>query len=254
MIPLAFKDNFSRQAALYAQFRPVYSPELYAYLASLTLAHELAWDCGTGNGQAALSLAQFYARVVATDPSPQQLSHCRPHERVSYRVEQAEHTDLAAHSADLVTAATALHWFHFEAFYAEVRRVLKPGGVLAAWAYGVPTLTPAVDAVVRRLHDVTLDPYWQPENRLIDSGYATIPFPFQHIPSPVFSYEKPLNRLDLLGYLNTWSATQRFLSAEGYNPTEQVAQELQVIWPDAATQHVATWKLVLKVGRVSDAR
>lgn len=245
-----FKDNFSKQSAAYARFRPTYPPELFAYLASLTPAHDLAWDCGTGNGQAALGLADYYAQVYATDPSEQQIAHARPHERVRYRVQQAEAPTLDDHSVDLVTVAQALHWFRFDAFYAAVKRVLKPGGIFAAWAYGLPSVTPAVDVLINRFHHETVDAFWQPENRLIEKEYRTIPFPFEELPAPPFLMRKELTLADVTGLLRSWSAVQRYIDAHGTDPVNGLEPELARAWGNPQEAKTATWKLILKTGRV----
>src|ERR1043165_5287441 len=126
----AFKDHFSTQSQDYARYRPDYPPSLFQWLASLTSAHALAWDVGTGSGQAALALADHYRRVVATDAAEAQLRHAVAHERVTYKGMPAENTDLGNASVDLVTVAQALHWFDFDRFYREVQRVLRPGGLI----------------------------------------------------------------------------------------------------------------------------
>jgi SAM-dependent methyltransferase len=244
-----FKDNFSKQSDLYVKHRPHYPAELYGYLSSLSPEHELAWDCGTGNGQAAIGLAEYYKQVVATDPSEQQIRNCLPHPKVIYHVEKAEASSLASGSADLLTIANALHWFDFDAFYTEVRRVLKPNGVIAAWAYGTPSVSPQVDKILLHYHDVTLNDYWQTENRYVEKGYQTIPFPFVAINTPQFSCERSMNLQDFIGFLNTWSATQRFISKNQHNPTEQVQNELQKVWQDPLEEKTVTWNLVLKAGR-----
>lgn len=245
-----FKDNFSKQADLYVKYRPHYPRELYAYLSSLTPAHTLVWDCGTGNGQAAIGLAELYDNVIATDPSEKQIANCLPHPKVSYRIEKAEASSLASHSADLLTIANALHWFDFGAFYAEARRVVKPGGVIAAWAIGTPAVSPDIDTIVQHYHDITLNDFWQAENRLVEKKYTTIPFPFKQVSAPEFTCTRSLNLPDFIGFLNTWSATQRFIEKKGYNPTEQVLKELQNVWGEAADQKMLRWELILKVGRV----
>jgi methylase of polypeptide subunit release factors len=72
-----FKDHFSRHAADYAKFRPRYPNELFAYLASISPSHERAWDCATGNGQAAGALAAKFHSVIATDGSAKQIENAR---------------------------------------------------------------------------------------------------------------------------------------------------------------------------------
>src|SRR5215510_2448281 len=100
---MSFADHFSKQATDYAKYRPGYPRELFEWLRSLTTQHRLAWDVGTGNGQAAVELAEFFEHVVPTDPSAEQIANAKRHPRVAYGVRPAEMSDLAAASADLVT-------------------------------------------------------------------------------------------------------------------------------------------------------
>lgn len=245
-----FTDNFSKQAAIYARYRPHYPVELFDFLASITPAHDLVWDAGTGNGQAAVALAERYNAVVATDPSAEQIKHAAAHERVAYRVEPAETPTLATGAADLVTVANAMHWFMLDRFYDEVRRVLKPGGIIAAWAYAVPAISPAVDKIIRHLHDVTLDSFWVYENRLVEQEYRTIPFPFEEISAPSFVSTRQFMLDDVISYLDTWSATQKYMAANGVSPTAPLWEELAAVWGNASDAKRVMWKLVMKVGRV----
>src|ERR1043166_7452409 len=157
-----FQDHFSGHAADYRAFRPTYPPELFAFLAALAPARELAWDCGTGSGQAAVPLAAHFARVFATDASAEQLANAERHPKVEYVVAPAEKCPLPDASADLVPVAPALHWFDHDRFYAEVRRVAKPGALFAATCYYKPSVNSEVDPVLRRWEDF-IRPYWTPE-------------------------------------------------------------------------------------------
>ena len=186
---MSFKDHFSTQAATYAKARPTYPPALFAELARLAPGRTLAWDAGTGNGQAAVALAAQFERVVATEPSAAQLAQAVPHERVTYTQSAELAPGIADGTADIVTAAQAAHWFDLKIFYPEVRRVLRPGGLLAVWNYGMWTITPAVDALVERFYNGTVGPYWPPERRFVQEAYATIPFPFRGFPAPVFEID-----------------------------------------------------------------
>lgn len=244
-----FKDHFSRQAATYQQSRPTYPPALFAYLAGIVPGHELAWDCGTGNGQSAIGLAEHFMQVIATDPSAQQVAYAIPHERVRYRVEPAEQSSLPDHAADLVTVAQALHWFDWEKFYAEVKRVLKPGGIIAAWAYGLPEISAGLDQLVRHFHDEIVGPFWQAENRLIENGYATIPFPFDMLPAPDLYIRKTYAINELPGWLRSWSATQRYIDRNGHDPVELLIPDLLDAWGDKSIRQTFSWKLILKAGR-----
>jgi ubiquinone/menaquinone biosynthesis C-methylase UbiE len=206
---LHFKDFFSKHSATYSQFRPTYPEELFKYLYSITKEHELAWDCGTGNGQTARSLVNYFNHVVASDPSEQQIKNAIPHPKISYHVERAEKSTLKDSSVDLITCSQSLHWFEFNKYYAEVRRVLKPTGIIAAWIYKIPVITPEVDDLFLYFHNEVIGEFWQEENRMVERGYADLPFPFEEINSPSFQIQKEYTFNTLIGFMNTWSALQR---------------------------------------------
>lgn len=133
---MSFIDLFSGHAQLYAAARPTYPDQLIAEIAALAPAREQAWDAGTGNGQSARLLARHFAAVHASDPSAAQIAAAEPGERVTFAVEPAEQCSLPDRSCDLILAAQAAHWFDPARFGAEVRRVLRPGGIVAAIGYG----------------------------------------------------------------------------------------------------------------------
>lgn len=244
-----FKDHFSGHAAAYADARPQYPDALFEWLATLTAGHDIAWDCGTGNGQAALGLTAYYQQVIATDPSHEQIGNAFPHERVTYRVAPAEMPEIEPHSADLVTVAQAVHWFDRPMFYAQVKQVLKPDGVIAVWCYGVCMVTPEIDAVLGDFYHGTVGPYWPPERRLIDEAYRTIEFPFCEIPPPAFSMRQHWNLTQFLAYLDTWSAVQRFLKQHGRDPLKEFAATLSRCWGEPASKHWIEWPLQIRAGK-----
>jgi SAM-dependent methyltransferase len=246
-----FKDHFSSASERYAAYRPDYPPALFAWLASLAPGHELAWDCGTGSGQAALGLAPYFRRVVATDASAEQIRHAAPHPTIDYRVATAEESGLAAASVDLVTVAQAAHWFDLPRFYAEARHVLKPGGVIALWGYGSLVLPGAMDAPFQRFYAGTLGPYWPPERALIDDAYRSLDFPFAEIEAPVFQIEVEWSLTRLLDYLSTWSAVKRYAAMRGEVPLSALRQELAAAWGDVHAVHPLRWPIFLRVGRVA---
>ena len=174
-------NPFGAVAAHYAAFRPTYPAALFAWLAAESPGRTLAWDCATGSGQAALALAEHFEQVVATDVSAEQLAHAGRHPRVRYARAPAEASPLDDASADLVTVAQALQWFDLDAFFAEVDRVLRPGGLLAAWTYLLFETSPEVDAIILRYYRETLGPYWAWERRLVEEGYASVAFPFEAV-------------------------------------------------------------------------
>ncbi len=254
MADAPFADHFSGHAGDYARYRPTYPPALFAYLADLCAGHDLAWDCATGSGQAALGLAAHFARVVATDASAAQIDQATPHPRVVYRVALAHESPLDDASADLVTVAQALHWFDPDSFYAEVRRVLKPEGVFAAWTYGLFHLAPddpvasAVDPLVEAFYRERVGPYWPPERRHVETGYRSLPFPFDEIDAPGFAMEARWTLGDVLGYLRTWSATQRYVQDRGRDPVAEAEPDFAAAWGDPSVRRTVQWPLRLRCG------
>jgi SAM-dependent methyltransferase len=250
---LTFQDHFSAQAERYTRFRPRYPRSLFEFLATLPARTERAWDCGTGNGQAAVALAEFFEEVVATDPSAQQIAHAEQHPRVRYLVAAAEHAPLADESVDLVTVAQALHWFDLEGFYAEVRRVARPGGIVAAWGYALLAITPEIDQVVRHLYSDVLGRYWPPERRVTETRYATVAFPFRELPGPTLEMTAQWNLDELVGYVGTWSSVQQYVKRHAANPLSQVRDELGAAWGSPQRVRRVTWPLFLRVGRIDQA-
>lgn len=246
---MIFKDHFSGHAQAYAQYRPDYPPELYAYLASLVPRHECALDCATGNGQAALGLARHFATVVATDGSVAQLRNAQPHPRVAYVASLAESLALRDHSMDLVTVAQAAHWFDHARFYPAVQRVLRPDGVLALWTYGLASLTPELDAVVRDFYANVVNDYWPPERRYVAAAYRTLPFPLEELTPPQLQLRLQWDLDTLVGYVGTWSATQRYTQALGVDPLPELRGRLARYWGAAEEPRLVVWPLHLRVGR-----
>jgi hypothetical protein len=246
------KDHFSSVAPLYARARPGYPPDLFAFLAGLVSRHELAWDCGTGNGQAAVELAAHFARVLATDTSRRQIAQAAPCPNVEYRVARAETTKLPPGAVDLVTVAQALHWFDLDAFYANVRRSARHGAVIAAWCYTLPRVSEAVDRVCDRFYREIVGPYWAPERRWVDECYATIAFPFHEIKSPTLFACRAAHRLaDYRAYLESWSAVQNYREKLERDPLAAIDAALLGAWGKAENVKSVTWPIHLRVGRVA---
>ena len=249
---MTFRDHFSRQAALYATYRPSYPPELFEFLAGLAPARKLAWDCATGSGQAAVALAGHFERVVATDASAEQISHAEQAEKVTYEVALAHASRLDAHSADLITVAQALHWLDLDEFYSEVRRVAVESGVVAVWGYGDPVMdTPALERIVHAFNRGTIEDYWTKNRDILLDGYRSVDFPFREFIAPPFRLEKHWTLTELAGYFRTWSATNRFIAARGFDPVSAVEGELEGEWGGAEKRHLITWPVYLRVGAVS---
>ncbi len=276
----AFSDHFAPVSNAYADFRPRYPAALFDWLAHIAPARGLAWDCACGSGQVSFDLAAHFQHVVATDASAAQLAGAQSQTgesggvcadwsagvppagrleagapsqtqgQVEFRQAPAEASGLADASVDLIAVAQALHWFDLPRFYAEARRVLKPGGVLAVWTYGVQTLDDAaVNACVQRFYCDTVGPFWPPERRLVEQGYRTLDFPFAEFAAPAFAMTArwPLPRL--LGYFRSWSATGRYMQAHDVDPVLALADELAPLWGEPERERQVTWPLAIRVGR-----
>lgn len=247
------RNLFSKQAEIYARFRPRYPRELFDYLLTLVPGRDLAFDVATGNGQAAESLARDFNHVIATDISEDQVKNAKPNSKIQYRVEPAEALGAKDNGVDLLTVAQAAHWFDFDKFYPEVRRVLKPDGVIAIFGYGffekfgVPSLDHAIDFFATE----ELRPFWKPQVMTLWKNYADLPFPFQEIKAPTFSIQIEANLDELMGYFSTWSAVQLYKDEHGVDPTVSLRNELAGGWGNSDARRSIQWKLILKVARMS---
>ena len=246
-----FKDLFSSQASAYAAFRPTYPDELYEHLAGLTPAHDLAWDCATGNGQAAVALAKHYKQVMATDASDRQLEYAEKLPNITYRATPAEQSPLKDASADLIAVAQAVHWFKLDEFFAEAQRVLKPGGIIALWGYTRTKVTgvEGIDSIIRHYTNHTLANYWPPEVRILNESYVNIPFPFKELRAPQLRIESEWTLKQLIGYLFSWSATQNYIQATGENPLEKLRELIEPRWGGKDETRPVSFKLHFRIGR-----
>jgi SAM-dependent methyltransferase len=217
----------------------------------LTREHRVALDCGTGNGQAAVGLADHFDRVIATDPSDEQIRRATAHERIEYRVARAESSGLPDASVDLVTAAQALHWLDAPAFFGEAKRVLADGGAIAVWGYGDPLLdSDALDRTLHAFNHGTLERYWFPERQLLLNGYRTIPFPFNEVTLPAMQMEMRWTLAELAGYLRTWSSTARYAAEHGSDPVIEIEKSLLRDWGDTEKPRLVRWPLHLRAGKI----
>jgi SAM-dependent methyltransferase len=246
-----FKDHFSGHAALYRDARPLPPADWFAWLAGQVSDRALAWDAGCGNGQASRSLATHFERVIATDPSATQIAQASAHPAIEYRIEPAERSSLPAGSASLVCVSQALHWFDLDAFHAEVRRVARPGALLAVSAYGNCSVDRAVDAVEWKLYAGTLGGDWPPERALVDSGYRELPFPFEPVAAPSFGMHAQWNLAQFLAYLRSWSATQRYVKRTGTDPVEAAMPALAHAWGEPDQVRTVRWPFLTRVGRIA---
>lgn len=244
----AFRDHFSLSASSYAAHRPRYPMALYRWLASQSPTRKRAWDCGTGSGQAAVALAEWYDEVVATDASVSQLASAEVTRGVMYVASVAEEASLAAGSMDLVTVAQALHWFDHDRFFAEVDRVLRPGGAVAVWSYGLVGIEPSIDHLLRSFYHETLGDFWSAERAMVDRGYADISLPYPETRAPRYVMRAEWTLDQVVGFLSTWSAVGRYKLATQRDPIPAILTRLREAWGDS-TRRVARWPLTVRLAR-----
>lgn len=244
------KDLFSGMASCYAQFRPDYPEELFTYIAQYSTAHQTAWDCGTGNGQAAIHLARHFKQVIATDISVQQLQRAIAHPQVQYQPGSAENSGLPDHSVNCICAAQAAHWFHFERFFQEVNRVAAPDAIIALIGYGLIRVNPEINSLIDDLYYNRIGSYWDPERKHIDQSYYSIPFPYPGIECPPFSIRCNWNLMQLTGYLNTWSACMHYREKNGTDALNILLPDLQNCWGNAQEVREVLFPVFGRLGRV----
>jgi ubiquinone/menaquinone biosynthesis C-methylase UbiE len=241
------KDNFSVQASGYAKFRPHYPAEMIQYIIGMVAEKNTALDVATGNGQVALALAPFFNKVYATDISEKQLQHAEIAPSIYYSVASAENLGFEDGSFDLITVGQAIHWFNFDAFYKEVKRLLKPDGVFAVLGYGFFSAGEEAEKVLRYLYKDVLGEYWDAERKYVDENYRTIPFSFKEIQVKGFENRFKWSLEQVLGYLNTWSAVQHYIKDKGENPIDLIKPDLQKLW--GGEDKAVIFPLLLRIGK-----
>jgi SAM-dependent methyltransferase len=250
---MARNDHFSSFAGTYASYRPTYPPELFERLAGLAPAHEHAWDAATGTGQAAISLAAHFDRITATDVGAGMIAKATAHPKVTYAMGSAEESELPDQSVDLITIAMALHWVDQEAFWKTCRRVLKPNGVLAYWGYLLPCISKPVDAILRHYHDETVGPFWPPDRGPLMNLYADINPPAERLLHLDLEMHSRWKLTQIVGMLDSWSATHRAREQSGHDPLPAVANLLSVVWERDQEEMLVRWPLKLHAFRFNSS-
>ncbi|TAH18577.1 MAG: class I SAM-dependent methyltransferase [Cytophagales bacterium] len=245
------KDNFSTQSDNYAKYRPTYPPDFFAYLSAIVPEKQLAWDCGTGNGQVAYELAKLFTQVYATDISQSQIDNALQADNIHFSVEPAEKTNFGDQLFNLIVVAQAIHWFDFEQFYKEVRRTAKKDALFCVVGYGRLHVSEQIDCLITDFYENIIGKYWDKERIYIDENYRTIPFPFDEIPTPNFVNTQHWTLEHLIGYLSTWSAVKHFVKQNGYNPIDKLQAEIQKIWDKETTKQI-NFPLLLRIGRIKN--
>ena len=244
------KDLFSSRSDLYARYRPTYPKELFEYIVSFVQEKNNAWDSATGNGQAAVVLADHFKKVIATDISTAQIEKAVKKDNIEYSVCSAESTPFADNTFDLVTVAQAYHWIKWKEFKEEVTRVGKPNSVIAVWTYyNRITEDEKIDEAVQDFYDNVTKPYWDYERKYVEEKYSTVEFDYELLPVKEFETVLHWQREDLLGYVSSWSAIQKFIKQNGYSPVADLGKEINKLWPEGKVKKVM-FPIYLKLGLI----
>jgi len=243
-------NHFSSKSEEYSFSRPLYPDSLFKFLNEITSNKDLAWDCATGNGQAAIGLCKYFNKVIASDASTSQINNRFQRDNITYDVFPAENANIQDNCVNLITVAQAVHWFDLERFYREVRRVGKRNGIIAVWSYGMHKIDPVIDKIGEKLtvRGEILGKYWPQETKYVKDDYKTIPFPFKEIEVPGFEMRVTWSLDDLFAYMQTWSSVKRFQKEKNYNPLDLVKEEMKNLWGKEDEQKLIRWDVNLRIG------
>jgi len=217
----------------YAKYRPRYPSNLYDAIlqaGSQEMGRELAVDVGCGSGQATIDLAKYFTKVIGIDASESQLRSTLSASNVEYKLGTSEATGMPNNCADVVVAATSLHWFDKEAFYVEARRILRSSGVLAAWSYNrLPRVSEDKPAANELFHKIVLEtflPYFDKRlaSVLLAASYdALIPSSqhFRSVEKKDIEVLKEMSLEGVMGWLRSTSAVTAMMAVKGVHATEK---------------------------------
>ena len=242
---------FEHQASEYLKYRPTYPAALFEFIIQSCTENKVAWDCACGSGQASVQLAKYFDHVYATDAQKNQLENAVAADNVTYQLASAESSTLQSDSVDCITVAQALHWFANNDFFREAKRVGKPGAIVAAWCYPLLTVDDVVNIKLRDFYLNVTKPYWAKGREYIDDRYSNIPFDFDEKKVNSFWSDISWNLQDLLGYVSTWSAVQRYKEIKDHDPVKEILQpDLQEVCRKVDELKVMKFEFICLSGRI----
>ena len=242
--------DFSGVAKEYASHRPGYPAELFEWLATTVRRRDRAWDTATGSGQAASGLAKHFNHVIATDVSSKQLHHARKDARIDYCVARSEASGLSGDSVDLVVAAAAIHWFNLPRFFEEVHRVIRGGGVVAAWTYHVAYVSPPLDDILWPFYRDVVSAYFAEGARMVDARYAGLELPGSDLAAPSFQASVRWTPSQVLRFIRTWSGVQAYIAATNEDPVTKLVAPIESAFGGAGAVREVSWPLYVRASRL----
>ena len=246
---LKFHDLFSGHAKLYSEVRPGYPTEIYDFIAANVNHTEIAWDCGSGNGQAATKLAEIFSQVFATDSSAKQIEHAILHNNVSYSVQPSENTNFPDSIFDCVTVAQAIHWYDLKKFYNELHRTLKPGGLLCVWGYTWFNISDDIDDIVEKTLISSLKEYWAPQTKLLQDGYKDLILPYEQITVPSFKIVVHWDLTQIISYLHSWSPMKSYGEKHGDKGMDLLFEGMIEAWGPKIKKRKISMPIYMKASR-----
>ncbi|WP_027398665.1 class I SAM-dependent methyltransferase [Anaerovorax odorimutans] len=246
---MEYSKLFNKNSKLYLSSRPAYPKELYNYLNSICKERGVAWDCACGNGQVAIDLIRYFNKVYATDISENQISNSIKHEGIEYYVQSSDKTNFKDNSFDLICVAQALHWFNYDTFWSEVKRVLKKDGIFAAWGYSWFNIDKEIDTLIQSEFREKIRTYWAPQNKILWDNYENINLPFKKINSPDIEMSIEWDINELFAYMQSWSATRLCIEAEGTDFYSNAYKKIKGIWGNEENKKKVKMNFCMIVGR-----
>lgn len=243
------KDLFSGHADAYAKYRPAYPKAMFDFIFNQVNRFDLAWDCGTGNGQVASVVAERFNKVHATDISARQIANAVHRKNIIYEVSSAEKSPFADNTFDLITAGQAIHWFDQDKFYIECKRVAKPKAILACFGYKPVRCNSVIDKILDDFYFNVIYPYWETERKMVEDEYASLPFPFEMALDASFKIELIWTLHEFEGYINTWSAVQQYIHVHQTNPVDALINQVKPLWKEERLS--VYFPVFLRLGRVN---
>ena len=228
------------QAKMYQEFRPKYTQALADSVLSMVPESQrgLYLDVACGSGQLTSLISPHFRRTLGVDKSFEQLAHAPAGKagQIEYIAGSAFELPVEPASVDLVTVAQGLHWLlPYDQFFAEVDRVLRPGGTFVAVAYSFPQLVNAranlapmnfyVNVLGARLSPGMEGCWWETNRPTIDCFYTDVPFPAgsvtSHLPQRV-----SVSLTNYINYLKTLSAYRTLVRSGEADPLPQVERDI----------------------------